>query len=129
MFVVADDLGWNDVSWHSKRNAQIPTPTLDALAMGGVKLQNYYVQPVCSPTRSCILSGRHVIHTGIYNPFSHGTVNALQRRYTLLPEKLRAMGFRTAMVGKWVGYGHIQESTLPCCLTLFLVAPSAPGHV
>ena len=41
VFVVADDLGWNDVSWHSKQDAQIPTPTLDSLAKDGVRLQNY----------------------------------------------------------------------------------------
>ena len=55
---------------------QIPTPHLSALASTGVRLTNYYVQPVCSPTRSCFLSGRHVIHTGIYSPIGHGTVNA-----------------------------------------------------
>lgn len=46
---------------------KIPTPNIDALAQSGVILNNYYVQPVCSPTRASIMSGRHVIHTGIYN--------------------------------------------------------------
>ena len=43
----------------------IKTPHLDALALSGVRLENYYVQPVCSPTRSCIMTGRYVIHTGV----------------------------------------------------------------
>lgn len=69
--------------------AQIPTPHIDGLASGGVTLNNYYVQPVCSPTRSSILSGRHVIHTGIYSPFGHGTVGALSKTFTLLPQYLK----------------------------------------
>ena len=57
------DLGWNDVGFHGSE--QIPTPHIDALAHAGVILNHYYVQPVCSPTRSTILTGRHVIHSGI----------------------------------------------------------------
>ena len=61
--MVFDDLGWNDVSHHG--SPQIPTPHIDALAAGGVELTGYRVQPVCSPSRSTFLSGRHVIHTGV----------------------------------------------------------------
>ena len=61
VFVLADDYGWNDVGYHG---SEIKTPTLDRLASDGVKLENYYVQPICSPTRSQLLSGRYqVIHT------------------------------------------------------------------
>ena len=55
------DLGWNDVGFHGSE--QIPTPSIDALAHAGVILNHYYVQPACSPTRSTILTGRHVIHS------------------------------------------------------------------
>ena len=47
--------------------AQIPTPAIDALASGGALLEHYYVQPVCSPSRATLLTGRHVIHTGVYH--------------------------------------------------------------
>jgi hypothetical protein len=94
--ILADDLGWNDVSFHG--GGQIPTPHIDQLAARGMRLSNYYVQPVCSPTRSCILSGRHVIHSGIYNPFGHGTVGALSKSFTLLPEYLKRAGYFTKMV-------------------------------
>lgn len=54
---------FNDVSFHGSQ--QIPTPNIDAIANRGLKLMNYHVQPVCSPSRSTFMSGRHVIHTGI----------------------------------------------------------------
>ena len=47
LFIVADDLGWNDVSWH---NPDMITPHLHKLASEGVILNNYYVQPMCSPS-------------------------------------------------------------------------------
>ena len=58
VFVLADDYGWNDIGYHG---SEIKTPNLDALAAGGVKLENYYVQPICSPTRSQLLSGRYQV--------------------------------------------------------------------
>ena len=58
VFVLADDYGWNDVGYHG---SEIKTPTLDRLASDGVKLDNYYVQPICSPTRSQLLSGRYQV--------------------------------------------------------------------
>ena len=88
VFIVADDLGYNDISFHG--SPQIPTPHIDAIFTGGVALTRYYAQPVCSPTRASILSGRHVIHTGIYMPFDSGVTNEhLDARYTLLPRYLQ----------------------------------------
>ena len=50
VFIVADDLGYNDVSWH---NPDILSPNLARLAKEGVVLEQHYVQPICTPTRSC----------------------------------------------------------------------------
>ena len=58
VFVLADDYGWNDIGYHG---SEIKTPNLDALAAGGVKLENYYIQPICTPTRSQLLSGRYQV--------------------------------------------------------------------
>ena len=61
VFVLADDYGYRDVGYHG---SQIRTPNLDRLAAEGVRLENYYVQHVCTPTRSQLISGRYQIHTG-----------------------------------------------------------------
>ena len=55
VFIIADDYGWNDIGYHG---SEIKTPNLDKLAGNGVKLENYYVQPICTPSRSQLLSGK-----------------------------------------------------------------------
>ena len=51
VIILADDLGWNDVSYHG---SEIKTPNIDSLISSGVELDRFYVQPTCSPT-SCLL--------------------------------------------------------------------------
>ena len=55
IFILVDDQGFRDVGYHG---SEIKTPTLDRLAAQGVKLENYYVQPLCSPSRSQLMTGR-----------------------------------------------------------------------
>lgn len=62
LFILADDFGWSDVGFHGSK---IQTPNIDKLASEGVILDNYYVQPICSPTRGSLLSGRYPIHLGM----------------------------------------------------------------
>ena len=61
LLILADDLGWSDVGFHGSK---IQTPNIDKLASEGVVLDNYYVQPLCTPTRGALMSGRYPIHTG-----------------------------------------------------------------
>ena len=94
------DLGWNDVSMHG--SDQIPTPNIDHLAATGQRLNNYYVNPVCSPTRASLMSGRSVIHHGVFTPYGSGDdASGLNLTYTLLPAHLKnEYGYATYMVGK-----------------------------
>lgn len=55
IFIMVDDQGYGDVGYHG---SDIHTPVLDRLAAEGVKLENYYVQPICSPSRSQLMTGR-----------------------------------------------------------------------
>jgi len=64
LFVVVDDLGWSDVGFHGSK---MQTPNIDLLASEGVVLDNYYVLPICTPTRSALMTGRYPIHTGELN--------------------------------------------------------------
>lgn len=55
IFILTDDQGYHDVGYHG---SDIQTPTLDRLAAEGVKLENYYIQPICTPSRSQLITGR-----------------------------------------------------------------------
>ena len=63
VLVVIDDLGWSDLGF---QGSKIQTPNINTLAAEGVILDNYYVQPLCTPTRSTLMTGRYPIHTGTW---------------------------------------------------------------
>ncbi|CAH3014965.1 unnamed protein product [Porites evermanni] len=104
IFILADDLGWDDVGFHGSR--QIPTPNIDAMANEGVILNNYYVSPMCTPTRASIMTGKHPIHLGI----QHFVIFAAQPyglplKEVTIAQYLKALGYKTHAVGKWhLGY-------------------------
>ena len=105
VFVLADDYGYNDISYNARKNGNdtniINTPHLDALAAGGVTLENYYVQAVCSPTRAAIMTGRYGSHTGINTALVDSARGGLPLDEKLLPELLQDAGYATYAVGKW----------------------------
>ena len=64
VFILADDYGYHDIGYHGKQyGGKIQTPVMDKLAAEGVILENYYVQPICSPTRAQLMSGRYQVRS------------------------------------------------------------------
>ena len=114
VFIIADDYGFNDIGYHGMNHLSgIKTPFLDSLALAGVKLENYYVQPICSPSRSQLMSGRYQIHTGLQHyVITPQQPNGLPLDNILLPEQLKHCGYDTHMVGKW-HLGFFKDDYLP----------------
>lgn len=97
ILIVSDDQGWGDLSVNG--NKTLSTPNIDALAQNGVLFENFYVSPVCSPTRAEILTGRFSPRTGVYSTSQGGERIDLDE-YTLA-QMLSENGYATAAFGKW----------------------------
>jgi arylsulfatase A-like enzyme len=111
VFILADDLGYADVGFTGGR--EIRTPHLDALAASGARLDHFYVQPVCSPTRAALMTGRYPmrygLQVGVVRPWAQYGLPLEERT---LPQALKAAGYATALVGKW-HLGHFERAYLP----------------
>lgn len=97
LLIVADDLGWSDVGWHG---GFARTPQLDRLVREGVELDQHYVQPVCTPTRAALMSGRY---PGRFGPqaLAPSNLRALPPATLTLASMLKSSGYRTHLSGKW----------------------------
>ena len=107
VIILADDLGYGDLGSFGSPN--IRTPRLDAMAAEGQKWTNFYVQPVCSPSRAALLTGRLPIRSGMYG-VATGTApkvirdnaaDGLPPEEITIAEVLKSRGYATGMVGKW----------------------------
>ncbi len=102
VLILADDQGWGDLSLHG--NPWIETPHLDGLAKSGARLTNFYVSPLCAPTRASILTGRYSLRTGVVS-VSKGLENMNTEENTLA-ELFKANGYKTGIFGKWHNGQH-----------------------
>jgi arylsulfatase A-like enzyme len=114
IIIFADDLGYGDLGCFGSPN--IRTPRLDLMAAQGQKWTNFYVQPVCSPSRAALLTGRLPIRSGMYGRagtfapmvFFDNASLGLPAEEITLAEILKTRGYSTAMLGKW-HLGHLPQ--------------------
>lgn len=99
VFFLVDDLGYADVGFNGGKD--IKTPNIDKLAREGTILASHYVQPVCSPTRSALMTGRYPTHTGVYTVVRPHASWGLPLEERTLPYALKEAGYETAITGKW----------------------------
>lgn len=110
LYIVADDLGWKDVGFHG---SDIRTPNLDKLASTGMELGDFYTQPLCTPSRAALMTGRYPYNYGLQTGVILGSHSyGLATDEWLLPQALKEAGYRTAIVGKW-HLGHANRETWP----------------
>ena len=107
VYIMADDLGYRELGCYGQK--LIPTPNIDKIAREGIRLTRAYsASPVCAPTRYSLLTGKHQGHAEIrgnkeqggFGPTDPEGQQPVQASETLLPEVLRQIGYRTALVGR-----------------------------
>jgi arylsulfatase A-like enzyme len=109
--IVADDLGWKDVGFNGA--VDIKTPNIDRLVAEGARLDQFYVQPMCTPTRAALMTGRYPFRYGLQTAVIPSVAAyGLDRTEVLLPECLRDAGYATAIIGKW-HLGHADRAYWP----------------
>jgi uncharacterized sulfatase len=109
VLILADDLGWGDLSCYGNRRFR--TPRLDRMAEEGARLTDFYAPvPYCAPTRAALLTGRYPPRNGLtQNPFPSGDLGGVRNGDALgidegeltLGEAFQAAGYRTMHLGKW----------------------------
>src|SRR5687768_15074492 len=94
-----DDLGYADIGpFGSKINR---TPALDRLAKEGMKLTCFYTAPVCSPSRSALMTGCYPKRVGVPNVLFPGNATGIHADEKTIAELLKEQGYETMCVGKW----------------------------
>ena len=97
ILIITDDQGHGDLGFH--RNPKIRTPNMDRLALEGVRFENFHVNPVCSPTRASLLTGRYYYRTGIVDTYLGRSM--MHSDEITIAQMLAGAGYRTGIFGKW----------------------------
>ena len=97
ILIITDDQGYGDIGYNG--NPHIKTPNLDLLAANSMRFNNFYVSPVCAPTRSSLLTGRYSLRTGVTDTYNGGAM--MSNDETTLAEILKENNYQTGIFGKW----------------------------
>ena len=107
VFIYADDWGWGDLSCHG--HEWLKTPNIDRLASEGMDFQQFNVlNPVCSPSRTAVMTGKYPARFSVHQHFASPAGNRnrnmpdwLDPKPTMLPRLFQQAGYRTGHFGKW----------------------------
>ena len=105
ILILTDDQGYGDLGITG--NPHIKTPVIDKFAKESIRFTNFYVSPVCAPTRSSLLTGRYSLRTGIRDTYNGGAIMATDE--ITIAEMLKQAGYNTGIFGKW----HLGDN-YPC---------------
>ncbi|HKI88751.1 MAG TPA: sulfatase-like hydrolase/transferase [Draconibacterium sp.] len=97
ILIMTDDQGIGDFGFTG--NPYIKTPNIDRLASQSLYLTNFYVSPVCAPTRASLMTGRYSERTGVYDTFNGGAI--MSDEEITIAEVLKKDGYKTGIFGKW----------------------------
>ncbi len=102
VLIITDDQGHGDLGYHG--NHHIITPVLDSLAARSIRFTNFYVSPVCAPTRASLMTGRFSLRTGVRDTYNGGAIMSTEE--ITIAEMLKDAGYKTGIFGKW----HLGDS-------------------
>lgn len=97
ILIITDDQGYGDLGTNG--NPHINTPTIDALAEESIRFTNFYVSPVCAPTRASLMTGRYSLRTGVRDTYNGGAMMASSE--ITIAELLKSKNYKTGIFGKW----------------------------
>ncbi|RIJ47975.1 arylsulfatase [Maribellus luteus] len=97
VLIITDDQGYGDLGCTG--NPHVKTPVLDRFAEENIRFTNFYVSPVCAPTRSSLMTGRYSLRTGVRDTYNGGSIMAASE--TTIAEMLKEEGYNTGIFGKW----------------------------
>lgn len=98
VLILADDLGYGDLACYGAKD--IRTPHLDRMASEGLRLTDFYAQPICGPSRAALMTGCYPLRIAEPGNQKNGHT-VLHAREVTMAEMLKAAGYRTGIVGKW----------------------------
>lgn len=112
LFFLVDDQGFNDIGYNSN-DLEGASPTIDAMALSGVRMSNYYAQHLCTPSRAALMTSVLPMHMGLQHEVILPSAPwGVPLKYKMLPAYLEDKGYKTHLIGKW-HLGFFMDEYLP----------------